>query len=147
MKYVYAITILLLVALVACSQTTTTQTQSTTSTTTSQTVSLQDEDLRIQLSPVVGTVVSGILLVDVRAVPENGHQLFVFLKPKNMPASENPFTAPNTIVEFSSALISLVSLDTSTIQNGNYELIVAVSPSSGESGWLGEIKTDLIVSN
>jgi len=148
MKYVYIVMIILLIALTACSQTSNgSNGYSPDGSDAITTQTFQDGELLLSVGPISGNSVSGNLVVEISSVPQNTNQILIFLKPKNMPATDNPFTAPNTIVQFLEPLSSTITLDTQSVANGEYELTVGASPQSGGSGWLGEIKVDFTISN
>ena len=148
MKYIYIVMIILLIALTACSQTTNgSNSYSPDGSDVITTQTFQDGELLLSVGPIAGSSASGNLVVEISSVPQNTNQVLIFLKPKNMPATDNPFTAPNTIVQFLEPLSSTITLDTQSVANGEYELTVGASPQSGGSGWLGEIKVDFTISN
>ena len=149
MKYIYLLAIVLIALLTACSSSvapgpSTGGSQDITSTT----ISLSDNDLSISLSPVSDkNTISGLPSVTFTSIPEGAAQILLILKPKNMPAADNPFTAPNVIAKFLEPNTRSATLETLSIENGEYELSVGISSADGTSGWLGEVKTDLIVNN
>lgn len=149
MKYIYVIAIVLIALLSACSSSVTPGTSNTGSHGASTTtISLSDNDLSVSLSPVSDKdTISGLPSVTFTSIPEGAAQILLILKPKNMPAADNPFTAPNVIAKFLEPNTHSATLETLSVENGEYELSVGISSSDGASGWLGEVKTDVVVKN
>lgn len=145
MKYIYLIAVILLLGLVACSQTIPVNENGGRTITVPVSKTYQDGDLEVIVGPMYDEV-SDSFNVEITSVPENTNQILLFIKPLNMPVSDNPFTAPNTIVKFLDPVPVKLSIDTLIVENGDYELSVGASSSSG-GVWLGEIKTEFKISN
>ncbi len=113
----------------------------------SQVLSINEHGLVASVQPVTSAKVSGTITVQINALPADARQILFIFKPKNLPASENPFAAPNVIAKFLEPNPQQVSVDTSSVANGDYELYMGVSPKDASQGWLAESKTDLEVLN
>jgi len=151
MKYIYLIAIVLIGLLTACSSSVApvnSNTGASGSSSTSTSIQLTDGSFKVVVSPVYSdNEIKDLSSVSFSGVPEGAAQILLILKPKNMPSAENPFTAPNVIAKFLDPKTQSATLETLSVQNGDYELSVGISSSDGTSGWLSEVKTDLVVNN
>jgi len=139
--------LLVLVILTSCSSTNNPGTQIGTNTQNQQrSISISENGLMANIQPVIGSTISKTINIQINKVPENSRQILLILKPKNLPASENPFAAPNVIAKFLDPLPQQVAIDTQSVENGNYELYIGIS-SKDSQGWLAESRTNLDVKN
>lgn len=112
-------------------------------------INLKDDGLEVNISPMEGRIVKGIIAIVITSVPSDGSRMIIMLSQKGMGEIKEPSKEPNVLVQFLDASPNNILLNTKEVKNGVYNLEVAVAPKQliESYPWIASVQTQLVVEN
>jgi putative hemolysin len=113
-------------------------------------ISLENNGLKVLISPVDGKKLKGIVAVKIESVPSGSSELLVMLSQQGITIND-PFNTPNVITQLAEPTATEILLDTSKVENGVYNIAVTAKKPEDikdeKMPWLAVVQTQVAVEN
>ncbi|RLG20890.1 hypothetical protein DRN74_04075 [Candidatus Micrarchaeota archaeon] len=112
-------------------------------------INLEDNGLKVKISPTEGKKISGIVTVTLESIPSEATKILVSLAPQGF--NGDPYSNPNVIIQWvdNPSNGQEILLDTTKVENGVYGIGVSATYEGApeSSPWMALVQTQVIVEN
>jgi len=112
-------------------------------------INLEDNGLKVKISPTEGKKISGIVTVTLESIPSEATKILLSLAPQGF--NGDPYSNPNVIIQWvdNPSNGQEILLDTTKVENGVYGIGVSATYEGApeSSPWMALVQTQVIVEN